>query len=189
MEATSAVLAPAVGGSPVDHVLEIWRNNGVEVTIFVLTLSFAVVFNWPRKGASKKVAYCNHGLRAAASADCPRAALDLAVSKPRKLETRSNIQLEPWQMVEEIIDGVREQPGERFAQKAISMYSTLKSSPTWRGKMSLADATRRSRYSSEELYTTLMNCAVQLGRQPLVEELTAEMRKQGIAPAAPRPSQ
>jgi len=87
----------------------------------------------------------------------------------------------PAALINEIIDGVRDQASIRFANRALQIYQEELQPTLAQEGMSIKDAARQSKRTPLELFTCLLHCSVRAGRHHLVEALLDDMTEQGIS--------
>lgn len=184
---------------------ELWQALGSEVTIFLVTLVFALGI---RSLSNTKLA----GVRAKSVSDGPVKPVSTsprlqktagAVPPPRRDEPAGKSAPrgrgpsgERWQsagaaravagpeaVLCEIIEGTKEQTGIKFAHRALQLYQDellpgIKAKGT-----TLKEVSLNTRHYPLELYSTLVNCAIRVGKHHLVEALCEDMNEQGV----PRP--
>mmetsp|Transcript_58634 Transcript_58634/g.119326 ORF Transcript_58634/g.119326 Transcript_58634/m.119326 type:complete len:511 (-) Transcript_58634:90-1622(-) len=85
-----------------------------------------------------------------------------------------------WQLVDEIVDGMKEQQSLKFASKALSLYDELKAN-IQQENLRLVDVLRQSRHPAVEFYTTLVHCTIRAGKHQLVTTIIEDMIAQGIS--------
>lgn len=170
---------------------EIWRSVGLELIIFVVTLVFALIL---RTSSGKKVANkLGKGFKSVndgeATSPVQRSAGGIkrngtpaergafgerAQERPPE---RCWAQKDTAQVINEAVGGMRDMPGTKSANRSLALYADLQSS----GKdMRINEAARRSNYSAIELYMTLVQCAIRLGKYHLVDGLLDDMSKQNV---------
>mmetsp|Transcript_45344 Transcript_45344/g.144547 ORF Transcript_45344/g.144547 Transcript_45344/m.144547 type:complete len:522 (-) Transcript_45344:104-1669(-) len=86
----------------------------------------------------------------------------------------------PGQLMDEVVDGMREHPGTRFASRALELYSELQEILKEDG-MRMTEAARGSRHSPIDFYTTLVLCVMRVGKCHLVECLIDDMIQYGVS--------
>merc|ERR1719421_120060 len=72
---------------------------------------------------------------------------------------------------------MRENPGSKSANRALALYADLQSNVK---DARFNEAARRSNHSAVDFYTTLVQCAIRIGKYHLVEGLLDDMSKQDI---------
>jgi len=184
----------------------LWRTLNVEFVIFFVTLTFAFVFRGlssrlamekPSKAAKlgKGSGGCSPSSEQPPTPQKPRRALVAAPprsahaagaeSQWQKLGGGSQAaslaarRKQPQQIVDEVVDGMREQPGMRFAAKALDMYTDLREQLR-RDCVRLPEAARGARHAPVDFYSTLVQCVVRVGQCHLVEEIIDDMAQQGV---------
>jgi pentatricopeptide repeat protein len=85
------------------------------------------------------------------------------------------------QIIDDVVDGMREQQSVKFAGRALTMYDELRATLAAQGNLSFKEAIRLSRHSAVDFYTTLVQCTVRVGRFHFVEVLIDDMTREGIS--------
>lgn len=99
-----------------------------------------------------------------------------ASASPRKPPNRSQ---SFSAIVNEIVEGMREQQNIRFAHRALHLYEELRFNVGKDGQQ-FQEAIKLSQYSADELYTVMVHCAVRAGRHHVIEGLIEDMIKQDL---------
>lgn len=184
------------------------RSVGADIVIFIVTLLFALAIRRIPQGKQKgdrstpksaKYA-CNSSDRSPSAAvpksgsgrqlDGPRCdatnafqrgGLDANADTPQPVSAfaRAERRRLPWQLINEVVDGMREQPGTRFAARALALYAELKALLKKDGYR-IAEVARGSRYSTLDFYTTLVQCTIRLEKYHLIEGIIDDMTVQGV---------
>lgn len=174
---------------------EIWRSIGLEVVIFVVTLMFALIlrtssgkkvagklgkgFQTASYGASKSPSEKLAGLYAGECESPPRSGRPIGESVERRWDAqRLPQQRDPSQVIDEVVDSMREMPGTKSANKALALYADLRSNGA--KDVRINEAARRSRNSALEFYTTLVQCAIRVAKHHLVDGLLDDMSRQNV---------
>jgi len=173
---------------------ELWRSIGLELSIFMVTLVFALII---RTSSNKKAAgkaskgFLSTGLsgslpeksgnvaRGANQATNERGYSSSERPQERVVERRWQ-QKEPWQVIDEVVQSMRDMPGTKAANKALTLYADMQANNK---DLRINDAARRSSHSAIDFYTTLVQCSIRIGKYHLVESLLDDMARQGV----PRP--
>eukprot|EP00408_Alexandrium_pacificum_P056711 CAMPEP_0171174576 /NCGR_PEP_ID=MMETSP0790-20130122/10797_1 /TAXON_ID=2925 /ORGANISM="Alexandrium catenella, Strain OF101" /LENGTH=501 /DNA_ID=CAMNT_0011639451 /DNA_START=92 /DNA_END=1597 /DNA_ORIENTATION=+ len=179
----------------------LWRTFNVEVVIFLLTLTFSFAF----RGMSSKVAVAKpskaklgKGLKGDIG-NCPSD--DQGGLQPRRapnsgprsipytagaeqlpkagIGSTTTKQKRPARIVDEVADGLRQQPGTRFAAKAFDVYSELREQLR-RDSLRLPEAMRGSRHAPIDFYSAVVHSVVRTGQCHLIEEIMDDMADQGV---------
>lgn len=192
--------------APVVAMLEgLWKAFNVEFVIFFVTLTFAFLFRgmstklsvmkpaktWREPGEGAGGPSCSPATKrprreqplTPGSAPSPTAQTQAKVLPrgPTAAAMTSQRKAPPAaQVVDDVVEGLREQPGMRFAAKALELYAELKQQLQQRG-LRLPDAARGSRHSMLDFYSTLVQCVVRVGQCHMVEEIMEDMIHQGIS--------
>lgn len=181
----------------------LWRTLNVEFIIFFVTLTFAFVFRGmsskltvaqPSKasklGKGSKDGGSPPGERPSTPQKPRRAPVPVARGPhtasqeqqwPRASSQASTLakRKQPTQIVDEVVDGMREQPGIRFASRALDMYMELREQLR-RDGLRLPEAARGARHAPVDYYSTLVQCVVRVGQCHLVEDIINDMAQQGV---------
>jgi len=83
-------------------------------------------------------------------------------------------------MINEIVDGVKDQASIRFAGRALQIYHEELHPALGRDGVNIKDAARQSKHTPLELFTCLLHCCIRAGRHHLVEALLDDMVGQGV---------
>mmetsp|Transcript_6710 Transcript_6710/g.18417 ORF Transcript_6710/g.18417 Transcript_6710/m.18417 type:complete len:497 (-) Transcript_6710:158-1648(-) len=179
-------------------VVSLWRTLNVELVIFLVTLTFAFAFRGMSAklstGKPHKTSKLGKGLKDASNTSSDRPATP---QKPRRAvaprSTRAcatepqwpkvavvQRRRQPTQLLDEVVDGMRDQPGTRFAARALDLYAELQELLR-RDGLRLVDVTRGAKHSPIDFYTTLVQCVVRIGQCHLVEDIIHDMVQQGIS--------
>lgn len=99
----------------------------------------------------------------------------------RRLDVPSR---EPCQIIDDVVDGAREQPGLKFAYWALAAHTELRTSgdaESPRGcHCPVAEAARSSRHSALDFYTAIVQCAIRAGKYDTIEGIIDDMAAQGV---------
>lgn len=186
--------------------IDLWRSLNVELVIFLMTLVFAFAFRdiSPKLTGERGV----KGRKPAKSQkECSPPATPPAVTppvaRPRPAGPPRGVRVnmageqlaspsqhanvgpgpqrwrQPWQIIDEVVDGMREQPGSRFAARALNLYEELRETLE-RDHIRIADAARSARHTPIDFYTTLVQCVMRVGKCHLVEAVIDDMKVQGV---------
>mmetsp|Transcript_117816 Transcript_117816/g.380211 ORF Transcript_117816/g.380211 Transcript_117816/m.380211 type:complete len:508 (+) Transcript_117816:195-1718(+) len=182
---------------------DLLRSLNVEVVIFLVTLTFALAF----RGISAKLPGARPAKDRIAGKGSREACTPAADGPPTPQKSRhgggarhsrvssgelqspaahdrggavAQQRRQPGQIMDEVVDGMREQPGARFAARALALYAELMEELR-RGDLCIATVAKGSRHSPIDLYTTLVQCVMRVGKCHLVEDLIEDMRQQGIS--------
>mmetsp|Transcript_79536 Transcript_79536/g.125454 ORF Transcript_79536/g.125454 Transcript_79536/m.125454 type:complete len:767 (+) Transcript_79536:139-2439(+) len=177
-------------------VAELWRAVGLELSIFMVTLVFALIIRTSsNKKANGKLGQGfvkpgfsgNHSEKSTAvSGNVPRGGNRTTNergynsserSQERIAERRCGQDREPWQVIDEVVQSMREMPGTKSANKALTLYADMQAN---RKDLYIIDAARRSSHSALDFYTTLVQCSIRIGKYNLVEHLLDDMSQQGV---------
>jgi pentatricopeptide repeat protein len=186
---------------------DIWRSIGLELIIFVVTLVFALIIRTSNgkkmagklgkgfQAASKtvdtsppersKVPLQNAGfenLRGAGGARINERSTFSERAQDRPQERRWAQNKDPAQIVDEVVDSMRDNPGTRTANRALALYADLQS--TFKD-LRINEAARRSNNSAVDFYTTLVQCAIRVGKHQQVEGLLDDMSRQNVPRSLP----
>eukprot|EP00421_Protoceratium_reticulatum_P020500 CAMPEP_0168393782 /NCGR_PEP_ID=MMETSP0228-20121227/19195_1 /TAXON_ID=133427 /ORGANISM="Protoceratium reticulatum, Strain CCCM 535 (=CCMP 1889)" /LENGTH=489 /DNA_ID=CAMNT_0008407173 /DNA_START=109 /DNA_END=1575 /DNA_ORIENTATION=- len=159
---------------------DVWQTFNMELAIFVLTLAFAYAIRGAGRRAPKQLKdqeKCQ-GVRS------PRPAPRTPPPRPQAA-TRPELQRErrqPGKIMDEVVESVREQPGTRYASRALELYVELRETIR-RENLNLSELARGARHSPTDFYNTLVLCVMRLGKWHLVENLIDDM----IQYSVPRP--
>lgn len=85
----------------------------------------------------------------------------------------------PSQIIDEVVDGMREQQSMRFAGRALLLYEELRVSLEAEG-VSLLEVSRHAKHPLIDFYTVLVHCAVRAGRFQMIESILDDMIKQDV---------
>jgi len=174
---------------------EIWRSIGLELMIFVVTLIFALIIRStgkkvPGKGSQSKKDVSDAGsptsVERSPAQNHPaqvgsRGGLSGTFaerSADRYSERRWGQPKDAIQIIDEVVSSMREMPGTKSANKALALYADLQSRTK---EININKAAHHARYSGIEFYTTLVQCAIRIGKHHLVEGLLDDMSRQNVA--------
>lgn len=183
---------------------DLWRSLNVELVIFLMTLVFAFAFRdiSPKlagDGGMKGRKNCKGKKECNITISDPQPPVVQrprpAGGPPRGVRVNVGEQLaapacsdtgvgmprwrQPSQIIDEVVDGMREQPGSRFAARALNLYEELRDM-LGRENIRIVDAARSSRHSPIDFYTTLVQCVMRVGKCHLVEAVIDDMKQQGV---------
>jgi len=85
----------------------------------------------------------------------------------------------PAQIIDEVVDGMREQPGTRFASRALQVYTELREQLRREG-LQLPEAVRGARHGPLDFYAALVQCVVRVGQCHMIEDIMDDMVHQGV---------
>lgn len=186
-----------------ESLVSLWRTLNVELVIFGVTLIFAFVFRGVSSklvaGKPAKSSKFGKGSKDGSSLACE----DLSTTlKPRRAPAAAprarpggadqqcpkagGQAVTPLrhkhfaQIVDEVVDGMREQPGMRFAARALDLYSELREQLQHEGRR-LPEAARGAKHGPLDFYSTLVQCVVRAGQCHMVEDIMDDMVQQGIS--------
>eukprot|EP00446_Apocalathium_sp_SHHI-4_P033065 CAMPEP_0177233160 /NCGR_PEP_ID=MMETSP0367-20130122/43718_1 /TAXON_ID=447022 ORGANISM="Scrippsiella hangoei-like, Strain SHHI-4" /NCGR_SAMPLE_ID=MMETSP0367 /ASSEMBLY_ACC=CAM_ASM_000362 /LENGTH=537 /DNA_ID=CAMNT_0018683875 /DNA_START=145 /DNA_END=1755 /DNA_ORIENTATION=- len=188
---------------------DVWQAVGSEVIIFVVTLVFALgirsLSNTKGAAASGKAGLKEVPVtpkvvsgatpKSVRSSGPPQHREECQTPSPsfaaRSARTSPAHQASPRQLpvarrgspadlLNEIVEGTKEQTSLKFAAKALQVYQDELLVSLKHGGLSIKDVARSSRHSPLELYSTLVNCAIRVGKHHLVEALLDDMVEQGV---------
>lgn len=176
----------------------VWKSIGTELVIFGVTLGFAIIIRTLNVGKlvnGKVVAGGKHiavpsKLTTEVSERCRSQDLDEASKPAGPLgvtlpaggcgAARRSGRRAPAAMLDEVVNTMREQPSLRSANRVLQMYHE-ELRPVLRGDgLRIQEIARFSKNSPTDLYTTLMHCAIRVGRYHLVEGFLDDMVVQGV---------
>mmetsp|Transcript_91179 Transcript_91179/g.212120 ORF Transcript_91179/g.212120 Transcript_91179/m.212120 type:complete len:512 (+) Transcript_91179:144-1679(+) len=183
-------------------VANLWRTLNVELVIFFVTLIFAFAFRGMSvklsAAKSPKSSKLGKGSKEAGSnVDRPStpqkprrvpaiSTATIRVARPSGFElqapkgTVAQRRRHPIQIMDEVVDGMREQPGTRFAARALDLHAELRELLR-RDGLRLVDVARGSKHSPIDFYTTLVQSVVRVGQCHLVDDIIDDMIHQGIS--------
>lgn len=186
---------------------DLWRSLGVELAIFVVTLSFALLirgFSSQRAGGGgkqcsavarqQKVVYSPSSQRSAEPIRKTVSAKQEASPCIRRIAHEAAAKAVPtassqfraahckarYQIIDEVVEGMREQQSMKFASRALGSYEELRTRLREDG-VRLSEAARSAQYTALDFYATIVHCAIRAGRQHLVEAIIEDMADQGVA--------
>lgn len=186
-------------------VAEVWRSIGLELIIFVVTLAFALIIRLtsgkkvpgkPGKGSQPtgKGGIAHPPDRSPAPVSGERTSPTVSKGaksihtgeraaygergQERTQDRRWAQNKDPAQVMDEVVESMREMPGTKSANKALALYADLQSNMK---DLRINEVARRSTCSAADFYTTLVQCAIRIGKYHLVEGLLDDMAKQNVA--------
>lgn len=159
---------------------QILKSVGFELIVFVVTLGVAlVVRNYRYPDGRPKCEGKAHELPSMLHANYTEAKDRSPLSAaPRRTGLRKTA-TEGGRIINEIIEGMREQQNIRFAHRALHLYEELRAAML-RDNMMLKEVTQHSKYDAVELYTMMVNCAVRAGRHHVIEAVLEDMVSQDV---------
>ncbi|CAK0801270.1 unnamed protein product [Prorocentrum cordatum] len=159
-----------------------WDAIGMELTIFAVTALCAVAVRtltgkqWaPLKGDGKAPA------KMALAAKAPPATPGGATAPARVAPPAGGPQPglrdadTPALIIDEVVGGVREQHGMKFAARVLALYADFRACLSAPGAPTVEQAARRSRHTAAEFYMTVVQCAVRTSRSHLVDGIIQDM--------------
>mmetsp|Transcript_159669 Transcript_159669/g.387670 ORF Transcript_159669/g.387670 Transcript_159669/m.387670 type:complete len:509 (-) Transcript_159669:72-1598(-) len=182
---------------------DLWRTLNVELVIFFVTLAFAFVFRDVSAKLSTvtppKASKLGKGSKAEGSpcgvrpptpqqprrmqAPAPRGAVAAAPEQQgNKLGSQALAaprRRQPAQLMDEVVDGMREQPGMRFAARALEIYAELQEQLRREG-VRLPEAARGAKHGPLDFYAALVQCVIRVGQCQMVEDILDDMVQQGV---------
>lgn len=172
---------------------EVWRSIGLELVIFVVTLAFALIirttsskkatikggkgFSTPSSSPPERPAPVQRTPSQIPTAAAPRNTIRAAGANGERCQDRRGYVRDPAQIINEVVYAMREMPGTKSANKALSLYADLQANFK---DIRILDVARRSNHSPDEFFTTLVQCAIRVGKYHLVDGLLDDMIKQGV---------
>jgi len=166
---------------------DLWGSFGIEVLIFAVTFGFAFLI---RRSSStrqatkpKKKKVQDHDQASLASGEHSQSVTPSPpprVSRPGRAVT--NVRAEKknaWEIVNDIVEGMKEHQGMKFVHRVLFMYEELKADLEI-DRRSLPQITRLSRHSAVEFYTVLVQCAIRVGKYQLVDYYIEDMKQYGV---------
>lgn len=200
----SSLTSSSAVSAALETAAAVWRSIGLELIIFLVTLFFALILrtSGAKKvaGQFKSVAGSNKvgfksppekSIAPTSDTGAPASATAAkfgSTSKPvggfldrpqeRQAYTRRPGK-DTAQIIDEVVESMRDAPGTKTANKALSLYAEAPKD------VRISEAARRSRHSAGEFYTTLVQCAIRVGKYHLVEGLLDDMLKQNVGRTLP----
>jgi len=81
----------------------------------------------------------------------------------------------PAFIIDEVVSGIRQQQGMKFAAKVIALYSDFQACMSAPGAPTVEQVARRSKHTPVEFYTAVVQCAVRVSRSHLVDGIIEDM--------------
>jgi pentatricopeptide repeat protein len=174
---------------------ELWRSIGVELVIFCVTLVFALMLRRGKKISSKLTKGFQTTNLSTGTRPSGRSPTSLSKGSPVNAATRSSRDTsragaqedpadrrwtqckDPSQIIDEVVESMRDMPGTKMANKALNLYSDLQKNMK---DVRINEVARRSHHSALDFYTTLLQCAIRVGKYRLVEDLLEDMAQQNV---------
>jgi len=157
---------------------QIWNNFGMEIVIFSVTLMFTFILNC----ISRRQELGKHMSSPKVMPDdfIPRPSTQSKTWQPAAARSFNSCEskcarLQPWHIINKVVDGVRDQGGHSFAQEALEMFRGLQASG-----VNLSKAASRAKYSPLEFYSSLVQCASRVGQPELMKSIIDHMTGQSI---------
>lgn len=188
-------MATETMAAPMSTAAEVWRSIGLELVIFLVTLFFALIIRTTngKKVAGKlansftpnsKLGTPPERLKdpdAWSSPVKPFQSKDIGdrgarndLQQDRNADRRRFATKEVSQVIDEVVDSMLDMPGTKSANKALLLYAELQKDAR------INESARRSRHTADEFYTTLVQCAIRVGKYHLVEGLLDDMSRQSV---------
>lgn len=188
--------------SPADVVTlisEVLRSISLELTIFLVTLGFALIIR--RGGPSHAVGRVHKKMDqfseppplkappsratwtpcgpAQVSQRVPTGPTVLTSRRP-SLCTDGAYAHAPWQLMQEAASTIREQNSMKSACRALALYEELRVQ-VLEGSLNIVEVAAQAKLSCTDFFTMLVHCAVRSGRHQMLESILDFMTAQGVA--------
>jgi len=190
----------AISPDSAEALAAMWDAVGGEVLIFVVTLMCALVvraasrrhagskakeapalppsavtsLEEPRKRAPAPAVAANASLSRTATP------LPGVAGESRRMPGASTSSRAAGGLLDQIVVGIRDQGSFRAAGLALQRYSDELRPMLRADRRGVEEAARHARHTLLELYSTLVHCAIRLGRHHLVEAFIGEMVELGV---------
>jgi len=189
--------------SVIEVLAELWTTLHVEFVIFFVTLIFAFALrSMPSRLDPVKPSKASKLGKASKDGGSPCSGRPSTPQKPWRAETVASRGARPAspeqqehnvgsqaasalrrkqcaQILDEVVIGMREQPGTRFASRALELYAELREQLR-RDGLQLLVAARGARHGPLDFYAALVQCAVRAGQSQMVEGIIDDMVHQGV---------
>lgn len=179
-----------------DAATYVWRSFGLEIIIFLATLTCATILK--RMGSKplrlkkhcKVVDHSDFYLekpykekhRAAATpqrCSYPETGAEPLRASREVATARGTGAKEVAHVIDTVVRGMAESPTVSRANHALKMYSDLQLTCKDQGPL-IHEAARLSKHKAEDFYKTLVQCAIRAGRPGMIDEIIADMISQGV---------
>lgn len=155
---------------------QVLRSVSLELVIFTVTVSVALLI---RGAQSSPKAPAVKAVETKSSSPEVKQRLPQPSAQRRPAGGFPKTSVEAGAVVNEIIDGMREQQNIRFAHRALHLYEELRALMIKDG-MKLKEVMQQSKYDAPELFTMLIHCSVRAGRHHVIEAIIEDMVKQDV---------
>jgi len=185
---------------------DLWNTLHVEFAIFSVTLTFALVF----RGISSELTRVRPSKTSKLGKDPDDGGCEPppSVQKPRRPQTtaprgarfaspeqqghKAGNQAAavprrrlPAQILDEVVESIRDQPSVRTAARALELYFMELREQLTRQGLRLPEAVLGAKHRPLDFYSTLVQCAVRVGQCHLIEEIIDDMVHQGVSRPLP----
>lgn len=179
-----------------DFASELWASVNVEITIFAVTLAVAMTMrmltrpsNLGKKAKKVVDGGCSPAYkverqpsdgsrqRRTLSGQSPqRQQQPTAAAQPRPgLAAPQEGAPTPAQIINEVVSSVSESKSLKAASRALGLFGRMHQTMAAPGAPSMAKAAQGSRHSALDFYTTVLQCAVRVGRFDLIDAVMDDM--------------
>jgi len=156
----------------------VWDILGTEIVIFAVTVMCSLILN----SVSRKP---EPGTHMSFSMVIPDGVIAKSSTQPKTRQTAATHSfnnckspdggLPPWHIIDQVVDGIRDQGWRSCAQRALETYRGLQACG-----VSISEAATRSKHGPSQFYFAVVQSAIRVGQPELVESIIDDMVKQGI---------
>jgi len=167
---------PTASDSWVELLSQVLRSVSLELVIFAVTVAVALAIRTTQDGFKP---LAGKVLESKVPSPEVKERLPQAAPQRRPAGGFRKTSAEAGAIVNEIIDGMREQQNIRFAHRALHLYEELRALMS-RDDIKIKEVMHQSKYDAPELFTMLVHCSVRAGRHHVIEAIMDDMVKQDV---------
>ncbi|CAK0881640.1 unnamed protein product, partial [Prorocentrum cordatum] len=189
-------MSTATAVTAADFASELWASVNVEITIFAVTLAVAMAMRMLTRPSTvgkraKKVVEggCSPAgkverqpsdgfarqRRSPTAGQAPQQSPAAAQPRPCPAAPLQGGALAPAQILNEVVSSVGESKSLKAASRALGLFVRMQQTMAAPGAPSMAKVAQGSQHSALDFYTTVLQCAVRIGRFDLLDTIIDDM--------------
>jgi len=189
-------MSTATAVTAADFASELWASVNVEITIFAVTLAVAMAMRMLTRPSTvgkraKKVVEggCSPAgkverqpsdgfarqRRSPTAGQAPQQSPAAAQPRPCPAAPLQGGALTPAQILNEVVSSVGESKSLKAASRALGLFVRMQQTMAAPGAPSMAKVAQGSQHSALDFYTTVLQCAVRIGRFDLLDTIIDDM--------------
>lgn len=187
-------MSTATATTAADFASELWASVNVEITIFAVTLAVAMTMRMltrPSNVGKKAKKMVDGGCspanrverqpsdgsrqRRTSPGQTPQQQPPAAAQPRPDIAVPQGGALAPAQIINEVVSSVSESKSLKAASRALGLFGRMQQMMAASSAPSMAKVAQSSRHSALDFYTTVLQCAVRVGRFDLIDTLMDDM--------------